>query len=106
MKTIDMGRGVQVSTPILSAEEAAVYLGVSLRAFWRLGAPRHNVGGSPRWHCRELDEWVKKEGGSRNAEVGSRKAEGGIGKRIGYDEIDHARILKNEMQVTTKGKKV
>ncbi len=59
MKTIDMGHGVRLSTPILSADEAAAYLGVSARSFRRLDVPGHMVAGSRKYDAREIDEWVK-----------------------------------------------
>ena len=59
MKTIDMGKGVCLSTPILSQDEAAAYLGISSRTFRKLAVPRHQVAGAPRYDSRELDEWVR-----------------------------------------------
>jgi hypothetical protein len=64
MKTIDMGRGVRLSTPILSADEAAAYLGVSPRSFRRLDVPGHMVAGAKKYDSREIDEWVKIKGDS------------------------------------------
>lgn len=60
MKTIDMGRGVRVSTPMLSQDEAAAYLGISGRTFRKLAIPYCKVGESVRYDSRDLDEWVKK----------------------------------------------
>jgi hypothetical protein len=59
MKTISMGKGVCLSTPILSQDEAAAYLGISSRTFRKLDVPRHLISGNPRYDSRELDEWVK-----------------------------------------------
>lgn len=60
MKTIDMGRGVRLSTPILSAAEAAAYLGVTARSFRKLRVPAHVVAGTSKFDIREIDEWVRK----------------------------------------------
>jgi hypothetical protein len=65
MKTIVLGGGVQVSTPFLSPEEAAAYLGVAVRTLRKMGLPRHIIGGLPRYDSRELDEAVKKAEGGR-----------------------------------------
>lgn len=59
MKTVDIGKGVVVSTPVLTADEAAVYLGVSPRTMRGLPVPRHRVGGQVRYDSREIDEWMK-----------------------------------------------
>lgn len=67
MKTVILGGGVQVSTPFLTPEEAAVYVGVSLRTMWRLGLRGHVVGGQIRFDSRELDEAIKKNGAGRTA---------------------------------------
>ena len=61
MKTIDVGKGVAISTPVLTADEAAVYLGVSVRTLKGLPVNRHRVGGQVRYDVREIDEWVKKQ---------------------------------------------
>jgi excisionase family DNA binding protein len=59
MKTVILGGGVQVSTPFLTPEEAAVYVGVSLRTLRRMGLRGHVVGGQVRYDARELDEAIK-----------------------------------------------
>jgi len=60
MKTIDIGKGVTITTPLLTVEEAAVYLGISVRTMKDMPMPRQKVGVQVRYDVREIDEYLKR----------------------------------------------
>jgi excisionase family DNA binding protein len=72
----------------LSSEEAAVYLGISVKTVrdWRhkgQGPPSYKLGGLVRYDLRELDAWVKAQGEGASAR-----------SRPGQDRLHEQRIRR------------